>query len=161
MEEALALLGADDDDQGDGKEVYSPDPDVRLIRNVWARKGVMERVRGVKYMWGLFACNELLHRRFGMLESDSCSCCPNTIESPWHVIGECNDDVAVQARSEWGDRMWEVLRKETTVQSGRTALRTDVADAMKRLWARDEHGRIPAWTPGSVGPVGGCLMEDV
>jgi hypothetical protein len=46
--------------------------------------------------------------------------------------------------------MWEVLRKETTVQSGRTALRTDVADAMKRLWARGEHGRIPAWAPGSV-----------
>jgi hypothetical protein len=107
VEEALALLGADDVDQGDGKEVYSPDPDVRLIRNVWARIGVMERVRGAKYMWGLFACNELLHRRFGMLESDSCSCCPNTIESPWHVIGGCNDDVAVQARSEWGDRMWE------------------------------------------------------
>jgi hypothetical protein len=40
VEEALALLGADDDDQGDEKEVYSPDPDVRLIRNVWARKGV-------------------------------------------------------------------------------------------------------------------------
>ena len=30
VEVALALLGADDDDQGDGKEVYSPDPDVRL-----------------------------------------------------------------------------------------------------------------------------------
>jgi hypothetical protein len=33
--------------------------------------------------------------------------------------------------------MWEVLRKETTVQSGRTALRTDVADAMKRLSGRE------------------------
>jgi hypothetical protein len=97
--------------------VQPGDSDVRLIRNVWARKGVMERVRGVKYMWGLFACNELLHRRFGMLESASCSCCPNTIESPWHVIGECNDDVAVQARSGWRDRMWEVLRKETKSQS--------------------------------------------
>jgi hypothetical protein len=42
---------------------HSPDPDVRLIRNIWARKGVLERVRGVKFMWGLFACNELLHRR--------------------------------------------------------------------------------------------------
>jgi DNA-directed RNA polymerase alpha subunit len=29
---------------------YSPDPDVRLIRNIWARKGVLERVRGVKFM---------------------------------------------------------------------------------------------------------------
>jgi hypothetical protein len=28
VEEALVLLGADDDGQGDGKEVYSPDPDV-------------------------------------------------------------------------------------------------------------------------------------
>jgi hypothetical protein len=33
---------------------YSLDPDVRLIRNSWARKGVLERVRGVKFMWGLF-----------------------------------------------------------------------------------------------------------
>jgi hypothetical protein len=57
--------------------------------------------------------------------------------------------------------MREVLRKETAVQSGRTALRTDVADAMKRLWARDEHGRIPSWTPGSIGPMGGCLKEGV
>jgi hypothetical protein len=30
---------------------YSPDPDVRLIRNIWARKGVLERVRGVKFMY--------------------------------------------------------------------------------------------------------------
>jgi hypothetical protein len=35
---------------------YSPDPGVRLIQNIWARKGVIERVRGVKFMWGLFAC---------------------------------------------------------------------------------------------------------
>jgi hypothetical protein len=37
--------------QGDGAVSvveYSPDPDVRLIRNIWARKGVLERVRGVK-----------------------------------------------------------------------------------------------------------------
>jgi hypothetical protein len=61
---------------------YSPDPDVRLIRNIWARKGVLERVRGVKFMWGLFACNELLHRRFGRLDSSSCSCCTGTDETP-------------------------------------------------------------------------------
>jgi hypothetical protein len=53
---------------------HSPDPDVWLIRNIWARKGVLERVRGVKFMWGLFACNQLLHRRFGRLDSSSCSC---------------------------------------------------------------------------------------
>jgi hypothetical protein len=59
---------------------HSPDPDVRLIRNIWARKGVLERVRGVEFMWGLFACNELLHRRFGRLGSSSCSCCTGTDE---------------------------------------------------------------------------------
>jgi hypothetical protein len=52
------------DDEAVAVVEYSPDPDVRLIRNIWARKGVLERVRGVKFMWGLFACNELLHRRF-------------------------------------------------------------------------------------------------
>jgi hypothetical protein len=80
---------------------YSPDPDVRLIRNIWARKGVLERVRGVKFMWGLFACNELLHRRFGRLDSSSCSCCTDTDETPWHVIGECNDAEAVDTRICW------------------------------------------------------------
>jgi hypothetical protein len=48
------------DDEAMAVVEYSPDPDVRLIRNSWARKGVLERVRGVKFMWGLFACNELL-----------------------------------------------------------------------------------------------------
>jgi hypothetical protein len=57
--------------------------------------------------------------------------------------------------------MCDVLRKNTAVQKGKTALRVDVADAMKRLWERDEHGRIPAWAPGTAGPVGGCLSEDV
>jgi hypothetical protein len=57
--------------------------------------------------------------------------------------------------------MWGVLRKETAVQKGKTVLRVDVADAMKWLWERDEYGCIPAWTPGTVGPVGGCLSEDV
>jgi hypothetical protein len=31
--------------------------------------------------------------------------------------------------------MWDVLRKETAVQKGKTALRVDVADEMKQLWA--------------------------
>jgi hypothetical protein len=59
VEEVHALLGFTD--QCDDMIEYSPDPDVRLIRNVWARKGALERVRRVKYMRGLFACNELLH----------------------------------------------------------------------------------------------------
>jgi hypothetical protein len=100
VEELHGLLGFTD--QCDDIIEYSPDLDVQLIRNVWARKGVLERVRGVKYMLGLFACNELLRQRFGMLDSASCSCCTNTTESPWYVIGECNDDDAVQARSAWG-----------------------------------------------------------
>jgi hypothetical protein len=33
-----------------------------LIRNSWARTGVLERVSGVKFMRGIFACNELLRR---------------------------------------------------------------------------------------------------
>jgi hypothetical protein len=73
---------------------YSPDPDVRLIRNIWARKGVL------KFMWGVFACNELLHRRFGRLGSLS-----GADESPWHVIDECNGVGAVAARTGWADRM--------------------------------------------------------
>jgi hypothetical protein len=35
---------------------YSPDPDVRLVRNIWTRGSVEERVKNVKFMWGIFAC---------------------------------------------------------------------------------------------------------
>jgi hypothetical protein len=33
------------DDEAVAVAEYSPDPDVRLIRSIWARKGVLERVR--------------------------------------------------------------------------------------------------------------------
>jgi hypothetical protein len=38
---------------------YSPDPYVRLvsIRNIWTKGDVGERVKNVKLMWGIFACN--------------------------------------------------------------------------------------------------------
>jgi hypothetical protein len=50
VEEIHALLGLTD--QCDDTIEYSPDPDVRLIRNVWARKGVLkEWVRGVIYIY--------------------------------------------------------------------------------------------------------------
>ena len=58
-----------------GDNGFSADPDVRLVRNLWCRKGVYSRVRAVKYMWGLFACNDLLHRRFGRGDG-MCDCCP-------------------------------------------------------------------------------------
>jgi hypothetical protein len=83
---------------------------------------VLERVRGVQFVWGLFACNELLHRRFSKLDSSSCSCCTGTDETPWHVIGECNYAGAVDTRTCWADQMWDVLQKETAVQKGKTAL---------------------------------------
>jgi hypothetical protein len=125
----------------------SPDPDVRLIRNIWPRKGVLERVRGVKFMWGLFACNELLHRRFGSLDSSSCSCCTGTAETPWHVIGECNDADAV---------MLPVLAHAGPIgcgmQKGKTALHVDVANSVRRLWKVDDDGRIHAWAPGNDRP---------
>ena len=31
-------------------------------------------MRAVKFMWGLFACNELLHRRFGMGDGNCDHC---------------------------------------------------------------------------------------
>jgi hypothetical protein len=70
----------------------------------------------------------------GRLDSSLCSCCTGTDETPWHVIGECNGADAVSARTCWADRMWDVLQKETAVQKGKTALRVDVANAVRRLW---------------------------
>jgi hypothetical protein len=56
--------------------------------------------------------------------------------------------------------MWDVLQKETAVQKGKTALRVDVANAVRRLWKVDADERIPAWAPGTTGPLGTCLSED-
>jgi hypothetical protein len=51
-------------------------------------------------MWGIFACNGLLFKRFGMGESDKCSLCAGK-ETPWHVIGECPGERAVEIRTDW------------------------------------------------------------
>jgi hypothetical protein len=40
------------------------------------------------------------------------------------------------------------------------ALRVDVANAVRRLWKVDADGRIPAWAPGTTGPLGTYLSED-
>jgi hypothetical protein len=69
----------------------------------------MERVRNVKFMWGVFACNELLFKRFGMGESEKCDVC-NGIESPWYVIGEYPGKRAVEIRTDWADRMYVEAR---------------------------------------------------
>jgi hypothetical protein len=46
--------------ENEGEVEYSPDP-VRLVRNIWMKSGdVGERVKIVKFMWGIFACNELI-----------------------------------------------------------------------------------------------------
>jgi hypothetical protein len=69
------------------------DLDASSSGHIWAlrkRKGALKRVRVVKFMWALFACNDLPHRRFGRLDFPSCSCCSGADESPWHVVGECN-----------------------------------------------------------------------
>jgi hypothetical protein len=35
-----------------------------------------------------------------------------------------------------------------------------VANAVRRLWKVDADGRIPAWAPGTTGPLGTCLSGD-
>jgi hypothetical protein len=46
------------------------------------------------------------------------------------------------------------------VQKETTALRVDVANAVRRLWKVDGDGRTPAWAPGASGFLGDCLSED-
>ncbi len=53
-------LKEEKEDESEKEEVieYGPDLDVRLVRNIWTRGNVEERVKNVKFMWGIFACNE-------------------------------------------------------------------------------------------------------
>jgi hypothetical protein len=132
---------------------YSPDPDVRLIRNSWARKGVLERVRGVKFMWGLFACNELLHRRFGRLDSAPCSYCSGADETLWHVIGQCNDADAVALLAQTGPIGCGMYcrRRSRCRKGGRRYVRTwRMLYGDYGRWV--EMGGSPAWAPGTTGP---------
>ena len=66
------------------------------------------RVRAVKFMWGLFACNELLHRRFGMGDGN-CDHCQGEKETAWHVLGQCRHPDAVAARRKLALKMWAVV----------------------------------------------------
>ena len=88
-------------------------PDIRLVRNIWTKGNPQERVKNVKFMWGIFACNELLCERFGMVESPMCACC-GVVETPWHVVGECGHAKVVEVRVDWAKRMWELVQAETS-----------------------------------------------
>ena len=135
---------------------YSPDPDVRLVRNIWTRGNVEERVKNVKFMWGIFACNELLFKRFGMGESDKCSMCKGK-ETPWHVIGECPGERAVEIRTDWAKRMWTLVQKET--KNSKAPLDLGVANALKRMWKVEEGGALKTWQPGIDGNI--CVDNSV
>ena len=69
-------------------------------------------MQAVKFMWGLFACNELLFRRFNRGENGECACCIGEAETPWHVVGECGDAQAAALRGKWADRMWAEVSAE-------------------------------------------------
>jgi hypothetical protein len=137
---------------------YSPDPDVRLVRNIWTRGNVEERVKNVKFMWGIFVFYELLFNRFGMGGSDKCSLCIyKGKETPWHVIGECPGERAVEIRTDWAKRMWALVQKETV--NSKAPLDLDVANALKRMWKVEEGGAPKMWQPGIDGHI--CVGNSV
>ena len=137
---------------------HRPDVDVQLVRNVWTRGGITARVRAVKYMWALFACNDLLFRRFGVGESGSCSHCAGRVENAWHVLGTCDDPQAAPLRRRWVDRMWAEVRKE--VCRSRQALDIQVANAVCRLWTLEERGNyLRSWAVGSAEAVAGHGLD--
>ena len=103
-EQGAADTGAESNSDDDS-EHYLPGPDVRLVRNVWTRGGVDARVKAVKYMWALFACNDLLFRRFGVGRSGDCEVCHGRRETAWHVMGTCDDEQAARVRVRWAERM--------------------------------------------------------
>ena len=111
---------------------YSPDPDVRLIDRLWMGCGPRKRVRTVKYMWGLFACNDLLHRRFRRLESGDCAACgPGYTETPEHVVGACGEPEAVEVRGRFVSDMWSAIA--SAMRQTKHPLDADVAQAVRRL----------------------------
>ena len=137
-------------------EKYSPDPDVRLITRVWMGCGPRRRVRTVKYMWGLFACNDLLHRRFGKLSSGDCTACgAGHTEDPVHVIGACGEPAAAEVRAKFVGDMWGVIAG--AMREPTHALDADLAQAIRRLWSMADDGtQLRQWLPGTLGPASEC-----
>ena len=108
---------------------HAPSPDVRLVRDMWVRRGGRARVHAVKFMWGLFACGDLLHRRFGRGDG-RCDECPGEAETAWHVIGECGAGGAREMRHKWAERMWAEVSAELT--HAFSPLDVRVANAVRR-----------------------------
>jgi hypothetical protein len=132
-------------------------PDKRLVRNIWTKGNPQERVKNVKFMWGIFACNELLCERFGMVESPMCACC-GVVETPWHVVGECGHAKVVEVRVDWAKRMWELVQAETSRRT--SPLDLGVAKALQRMWKVEEGGALRTWQPGAQNTIPGIDNMD-
>ena len=101
-------------------------------------------------MWGLFACNDLLHRRFGKLSSGDCAACgAGHTEDPVHVIGTCGDLAAVDIRAKFVAKMWSALA--SAMRQPKQALDADLAQAIRRLWSMHDGERLRQWSPGMLG----------
>ena len=149
-EDAVEMLVEDREDEG-----HSPSPDVRLVRDMWVRRGGRARVHAVKYMWGLFACGDLFQRRFGRGDG-MCTECPGERESAWHVLGECEAGEARAMRRKWAERMWAEVSAE--ISSEHSPLDVRVAAAVRRLWSLNDDERLREWAPGTVGPAAGAAL---
>jgi hypothetical protein len=108
-------------------------------------------------MWGIFACNELLCERFGMVESPMCACC-GVVETPWHVVGECGHAKVVEVRVDWAKRMWELVQAETSRRT--SPLDLGVAKALQRMWKVEEGGALRTWQPGAQNTIPGIDSMD-
>jgi hypothetical protein len=139
-----------------GEATHAPSPDVRLVRDMWVRRGGRARVHAVKFMWGLFACGDLFHRRFGRGDG-RCGECPDEAETAWHVLGECGAGGAREMRHKWAERMWTEVSAELTHEY--SPLDARVANAVRRLWSLDECERLQSWAPGTAGPAAGAGLD--
>ena len=123
-------------------------------------------MHAVKFMWGLFACGDLFHRRFGR-GNGKCDECPGEVETAWHLLRKCGAGGAREMRHKWAERMWTEVSAELT--HAYSPLDARVANAVRRLWSLDESERLQSWAPGTVGPAAGAgldgdlqrLLEDV
>jgi hypothetical protein len=94
-------------------------------------------------MWGIFACNELLCERFGVVETPNCAFC-GVVETPWHVVGECGQAKAVEIRVAWAKQM-----RQAETSRRISPLDMDVANALQRMWKVEEGGALRTWQPGA------------
>ena len=157
VEEGETVEGEEVVVDGDGrrrwanKEVVSQ-LDWDLMSEAWGKGawGAEAQAKASKLMHGWVATMRVLRRR-NEVETEVCPCCGSQSESAFHLKMECTHDKMVEIRSSSISKMRDKI-KEAIMQGGAGR---EMAEAVGRMWAVDDAGRMIRWEGMQYATAGG------